>query len=114
MKTDESILIKICILLYAVILAIFIGRVLFFTDVPDFCNSVGEEASHDYSAGWITESGEIVDLKDITAGGMGGSYSVSKVLPVKTLETEADNKMYEEKRNFYRGGNDRRASEKRM
>jgi len=35
------------------------------------------------------ESGEIVDLQDISAGGMGGSYSVSKVLPDKMLETDS-------------------------
>jgi len=47
MRTDNSILIKVCILLYAVILVVFIGRILYFTDVPAFCDAVGEEASHD-------------------------------------------------------------------
>ncbi|MBO4900821.1 MAG: sensor domain-containing diguanylate cyclase, partial [Lachnospiraceae bacterium] len=63
------------------ILAAFLVRICFFTDLTDFMRSNRVIEDHDYSEGWILDSGEIVDLNKISAGQYGGSYSVSKQLP---------------------------------
>lgn len=67
----------------------FLGRIVFFTDLKDFINSAKEGAGHDYSKSWTLDSGETVDLMDISAGQMGGAFTVSKTLPEEMLETDA-------------------------
>ena len=89
MKTEKSVLIKICILLYVVVLILFGGRIVFRTDLHKFFSNIKGVTSNDYSVDWTLDSGESVGLKDITAGNQGGSYVVTKVLPEKMLETDS-------------------------
>ncbi|MBO4506015.1 MAG: diguanylate cyclase [Lachnospiraceae bacterium] len=89
MKTETSKLIKALVLVYVVILALFAARIFFQTDLTGFINAEKDAVSHDYSKDWILDSGEHIDLKDISAGEFGGSYSATKFLPGDMLETDA-------------------------
>ena len=89
MRTDHSKLIKACIVLYIITLVLFLGRIFLFTDLKNFINARKEGAEHDYSKAWTLDSGETVDLLDISAGQMGGEYTVSKSFPDEMLETDS-------------------------
>ncbi len=89
MGKDRSKLIKVCLILYFAALALFAGRILAYTDLKDFINASDEGPKRDYSEGWTLDNGEIVDLTEFTAGSVGGSYTVSKVLPDEMLETDS-------------------------
>ena len=89
MRTDHSKNIRLCLALYFITLGIFVCRIIFFTDLTDFINAGKEGGEREYSTGWTLDSGEEVDLKDISAGSLGGSFSVSKKLPDKMLETDS-------------------------
>ena len=89
MKTDHSKLIRFFLAVYFITLLLFICRIVFYTDLKDYINAGKEAAGRDYSEDWILDSKEPVNLYDISAGDMGGSYAVSKVLPDKMLETDA-------------------------
>ena len=89
MRTEHPGIIKACLALYFIVLALFICRILFFTDLKDFLNAEKEAVRHDYSADWVLDSKESVDLTEISAGEFGGSYCVSKVLPDEMLETDS-------------------------
>ncbi|MBR5406812.1 MAG: sensor domain-containing diguanylate cyclase [Lachnospiraceae bacterium] len=89
MRADNSKLMKIFLIIYFSVLTLFICRIVFFTDLKDFINARKEAVERDYSTDWILDSGETVDLKDISAGGLGGSFCVSKKLPDEMLETDS-------------------------
>ena len=77
MRADNSKLMKIFLIVYFAVLTMFICRIVFFTDLKDFINAGKEAVERDYTTDWILDSGETVDLKDISAGGLGGSFCVS-------------------------------------
>lgn len=89
MRTDHSKLIKVFLILYFTVLVLFICRIVFFTDFMDFMNAEKVGSGHDYSTDWILDSGETVDLEDVSAGSLGGSFCVSKVLPNEMSETDS-------------------------
>ena len=89
MKTDHAKLIKACFILYFITLSLFICRIVFFTDMRDFIHAGKEAERRDYSADWVLDSGEKVDLTDISAGKFGGSFVVSKELPEEMAETDS-------------------------
>ena len=81
--------IRVCIIIYFVILAAFLCRVTFFTDLNDFIHAERNAVERDYSKDWMLDSGQQVDLEDISAGGLGGSFVATKILPDKMLETDS-------------------------
>ena len=81
--------IKVLFILYFATLVFFIGRIVFFADLQDFIFVGNEAEGYDYSSDWVLDSGEHVNLYDISAGKLGGSFCVSKVLPDKMLETDS-------------------------
>ena len=88
-KNDHPKLKIICFILYFAALTFFIGRLIFFTDLQDFINAGNKADLYDYSLDWVLDSGELVNLYDISAGSQGGSFCVSKVLPDKMQETDS-------------------------
>ena len=78
-----------CLAVYFVALTLFVSRILFFTDLKDFFFAEREAAKRDYSTDWILDSGEHINLRDQSAGDLGGSFCASKVLPDEMLETDA-------------------------
>ena len=89
MKTRNAKVIKVCLILYFVILILYIGRNVLFTDLLDFAKAGKDAVSHDFSRDWtIDATEESFDLKDISAGTFGGSYVASKRLPELMLETD--------------------------
>ncbi|MBO4901715.1 MAG: sensor domain-containing diguanylate cyclase [Lachnospiraceae bacterium] len=89
MKTYHSKLIKVFLILYFTVLAFFVCRIVFFTDLRTFINAGKTGNAHDYSTDWLLDSGEYVNLKEISAGSMGGDFCVSKRLPDEMLETDS-------------------------
>ena len=89
MKLNHSKLIKACLVLYFAVLALFIARIVFHTDLWDFINAGDKDAGREYSADWMLDSGQRVNLHEIYAGDLGGSFVVSKALPDKMLETDS-------------------------
>ena len=88
-KTDRSILLSVCLILYFIAFALLCYRILFFTDMMGFINAGKEASKRGYSEGWTLDTGESVNLTDISAGDQGGSYSASRVLPDEMLETDS-------------------------
>ena len=89
MKAYNPKLIKILFILYFVVLAAFALRIVFFTDFRDFVNAEREANGRDYSTDWVLDSGESVDLTDISAGEFDGKFIVSKKLPDEMKETDS-------------------------
>ena len=89
MRSASPKLIKICIIIYFIFLTVFLAHVIFFTDLQDFIHADKGAIERDYADGWVLDSGEIVALDKISAGKLGGSYCVSKVLPDNMLENDA-------------------------
>lgn len=78
-----------CLGLYFIILALFICRIVFFTDLKGLGGVDREAKGRDFTSEWTLDSGESVDLDDISAGMYGGSFCASKVLPDRMLETDS-------------------------
>ncbi len=90
MRSGSSKLIKTGVILYFIILILFLCHVYFRTDMMNFLNSEKEAEKRDYTTGWTLEdSGEEVDINDISAGRCGGSFVITKTLPETMLETDA-------------------------
>lgn len=89
MKLNHSKLIKAFLILYFAVLVLFVCRIVFFTDSRVFMHAANEDAANDYSSDWMLDSKEAVDLKETTAGDLGGSFTASKVLPDEMLETDS-------------------------
>ncbi len=89
MGNEHSKLIKACFILYLIILILFTCRIYFFTDLKDFINAEREASGRDYTKDWMLDSGECVNLRDISAGSQGGSYTAVKTLPDDVLETDS-------------------------
>ncbi|MBR2264448.1 MAG: GAF domain-containing protein, partial [Firmicutes bacterium] len=54
-----------------------------------FIHAGAEAEKRDYTTAWVLDSGESVDISEITAQRYGGSFAVSKVLPAFMKETDA-------------------------
>ncbi len=89
MNKKTPILIKICIVAYFIVLSVFLVRVLAFSDLKDFLRTGRNGSSVDYSEGWTLDSGEKVDINDISAGKLGGKLKISKILPDSMEETDS-------------------------
>ncbi len=82
-------LIKVCVIFYFILLALFVCHILFFTDVKNFVRVGRAGEQHNYADGWRIDSGEEVDVRDIGAGDFGGHFRISKRLPDHMEETDA-------------------------
>lgn len=89
MKTKSSKLIKVCLIIYLLILIFFLAHVFFYTDMHSFMRADVYSPQRDYSDGWKLASGGEVDIDEVSAGQLGGSYVVTKVLPDSMLETDS-------------------------
>ena len=81
--------IKACLITYFVILFLFLYHVLFFADIQDYFNAARNAAANDYTDNWMLESGERVDIDDISSKGFKEGVTVSKVLPENMEETDS-------------------------
>ena len=81
--------IRICLIIYFVLLTVFFFRIIVFTDLSDFILAGKTNPDYDYTAGWTLDNGESVDLNDFSARKYGGSFTVSKVLPDVMEETDS-------------------------
>ncbi len=82
-------IIRACLIIYFVILALFLYHVIFRTDMMEFLFSGKSAEQYDYSGGWKLDGGEEVDITETTAGHFGGGFVISKILPESMLETDA-------------------------
>ncbi|MBR5337451.1 MAG: diguanylate cyclase [Lachnospiraceae bacterium] len=89
MKTSRLKLINVFLILYFAALAVFVGHIVFFTDLQGFFNAEKDAEKRDFSTDWTLDSGEGLDLDAVFAGNFGGEYSASKKLPDKMLETDS-------------------------
>ncbi|MBR5967121.1 MAG: diguanylate cyclase [Lachnospiraceae bacterium] len=89
MTTKGAKLLNALLILYLIILAAFMSRIIFFTDLKDFAVLDEEAKKHDFSRDWLFDSGEIEGLLDKAAGARGGSYTVTKTLPAKMSENDS-------------------------
>ena len=89
MKTQSSKLIKSCLVIYFIILVLFLAHVFFHTDMQDFLRADAFSPQRDYTQGWQLDSGELIDIDEVTAGSLGGSFVISKKLPESMLETDS-------------------------
>ena len=89
MKIDPNKLLRSSLIIYAVILTVFLGHVFFCTDMLEFLSAGMDDEKRDYTAEWRLDSGEYVDIDEISAGKYGGSFAVSKTLPETMKETDS-------------------------
>ena len=89
MKSNSIKQLRTVNILYFLILALFLYHVLFFTDMQEFILAGKEADNRNYTTGWFLESGERVNLSEITAGSRGGSYTATKTLPRIMEETDS-------------------------
>ena len=76
-------------IIYLLILVLFLGHVFFCTDLQDFLIAAKDASDRDYSQGWMLDSGEEVDIDNLSAGKLGGSFVISKTLPETMSETDS-------------------------
>ncbi|MCR5675228.1 MAG: sensor domain-containing diguanylate cyclase [Lachnospiraceae bacterium] len=89
MKQTSSIPIRICLGVYFVLLLLFLIHAFSRADMLKFIRADDEAEKRDYANAWEMDSGESVDLTEISAKRYGGSFAVSKVLPLFMKETDA-------------------------
>ncbi|MCR4764459.1 MAG: diguanylate cyclase [Lachnospiraceae bacterium] len=89
MKSASSALSKICLGIYFVMLILFLFRAFSRDDMLEFIRAGREADKRDYTTGWMLDSGEPVDISEISAQRFGGSFAVSRVLPASMEETDA-------------------------
>ena len=89
MNKKTSVLTKICVIAYCILLTLFLTRILVFSDLKDFLRSGRNGLSVDFSEGWMLDSGEEVDINNISAGKLGGELKISKALPDTMEETDS-------------------------
>ncbi|MBO4899813.1 MAG: sensor domain-containing diguanylate cyclase [Lachnospiraceae bacterium] len=89
MISKPSKTIRACLIIFFVVLNVFLGYIFFFTDMHDFVHAIKLGELRDYSAGWTDESGETVDIGDISAGGFRAGRVLSRTLPDVMSETDA-------------------------
>ncbi len=89
MKTQSSKLIKSCLIIYFIILVLFLTHIFFNDDMLEFLRADVFSPQRDYTQGWMLDSGELIDINEVSAGEMGGRFVISKTLPETILETDS-------------------------
>lgn len=74
---------------YFIALAAFVFYLVFFTDLYDFMDLEKNTSDRNYATGWTLDSGEIVDITEISPGDLGGSFVASKRLPALMEESDS-------------------------
>ncbi len=81
MKALYSNKVKACLIAYFVVLVAFLYHVLFLADIQDYFNAARNAAANDYTDNWMLDSGEYVDVDDVSSKGFKDGVIISKVLP---------------------------------
>jgi diguanylate cyclase (GGDEF)-like protein len=89
MGSNSAKLIRTCRIVYFIILVLFLCHVYFFTDLQDFLRARKDAKIRDYAVGWMLDTGEYVDIDELSAGELGGSFVVKKTLPKSMFETDS-------------------------
>ncbi|MCR5357124.1 MAG: sensor domain-containing diguanylate cyclase [Lachnospiraceae bacterium] len=89
MRSNSTKLIRVTLIVYFVILVLFVCHVYLRTDLREFLHESKKEAGRDYADGWMLDSGEYIDVDEVSAGSLGGRMVISKVLPESMSETDA-------------------------
>ncbi len=89
MRINHDNFIKTCLIVYFFLLIIYLCHVFFCTDLQDFLFVDKSAGNRDYSEGWMLDSGEYVDIDDLSAGHMGGGFVILNTLPWSMSETDS-------------------------
>lgn len=89
MRSNTNTIIKACVIVYFVMLISILGHVYFYTDMQEFIRADSSAVVQDYTEGWTLDSGDVVEINEISAGDLGGSFVATKTLPQSMLETDS-------------------------
>ena len=89
MSINSNRLIKVCLIIYFIILIIHFGHVFLFTDIRTFYHASKTGIENDFSNDWMLESGETVNAYDVSKAGFCDGKVISKILPDTILENDA-------------------------